>query len=112
MSADPTERAALKGRIEDALQDFTDSQCALARRTVPDLDRYAEELSETTRDRQVALHDLGFCVDEGLEDLIRACWRRNVPTWWTSCIGTGNPDDDHGGDAHIGFGDPFVAARW
>jgi hypothetical protein len=44
-------------------------------------------LSNFTIHRQVALVDLGFCVDEGLEDLIRACWRRGIETA-SSCIGT------------------------
>ena len=36
--------------------------------------------------RQVVLPELGFSVDEGLEDLIRACWRRGIATCG-SCIG-------------------------
>lgn len=51
------------------------------------LDREAEQLSNVTIHRQVALVDLGFCVDEGLEELVRVCWRRGIETT-ASCIGT------------------------
>jgi hypothetical protein len=42
--------------------------------------------------RQVQLPELGFTVDEGLEDLIRACWRRGIATA-ASCIGGVYRDD-------------------
>jgi len=56
---------------------------------------------------QVELPELGFTVDEGLEELIGTCWRRGIGTF-ISCIGT----DWHNGDAYIGFTDPNCAARW
>jgi hypothetical protein len=51
-----------------------------------------------TEHPQVLLPELGFTVDEGLEELIELCWRRGIPTG-NSCIG-GNPDA-HDGRGHF-----------
>jgi hypothetical protein len=59
--------------------------------------------------RQVALPELGFTVDEGLEEIIRACWRRGIPTL-SSCIGGFYRDD-----AEIifdGDGATWIGERW
>jgi hypothetical protein len=58
--------------------------------------------------RQVALPELGFTVDEGLEELIRLCWWRGIATF-VCCIGE---KDFHDGDGYIGFFDPNAALRW
>jgi len=65
----------------------------------------------TPEHRQVDLPELGFAVDEGLEELIQLCWQRGIGTF-TSCIGSGDPDDWHGGDGMIGFTDPNAPTRW
>jgi hypothetical protein len=56
--------------------------------------------------RQVVLPELGFSVDEGLEDLVRACWRRGIATA-ASCIGGVYRDD-----AEILFSDMYAGWRW
>jgi hypothetical protein len=64
-----------------------------------------------THHPQVLLPELGFTVDEGLEELIEACWRRGIAT--TSCCIGGRPDIDDG-HGHIDFADPqdYFAERW
>lgn len=59
---------------------------------------------------QVDLPDLGFSVDRGLEELIRACWRRGIATS-VSCIGTGDSTErPHAG--YVGFYEAQDAGRW
>jgi hypothetical protein len=59
---------------------------------------------------QVLLPELGFSVDAGLEDLVRACWRRGIATV-ESCIGWRKPST--GEVLSIIFFCDFVhALRW
>jgi hypothetical protein len=39
-----------------------------------------------TKHPQVLLPELGFTVDEGLEELVELCWKRGIATG-NSCIG-------------------------
>jgi hypothetical protein len=59
--------------------------------------------------RQVVLPELGFSVDEGLEELVRLCWHRGIATC-SSCIGTGGAF--HGPNTVICFGTLSHAWRW
>lgn len=61
------------------------------------------------RHPQIHLPELGFSVDEGLEDLIRACWHRGLAT--TGCCIEQHSDDEHEGETFIGFWYPTYR-RW
>lgn len=63
---------------------------------------------------QVELPELGFTVDRGLEELIRACWRRGIRTS-ACCIGTLFPGEEPWRDGplgYIGFYYAEDALRW
>jgi hypothetical protein len=71
----------------------------------------SDDADHTYDHEQVALPELGFTVDRGLEELIRLCWRRGIATS-VCCIGSGDLDGYHGGDGYIGFFYPSAAERW
>jgi hypothetical protein len=70
-----------------------------------------------TEHRQVLLPELGFTVDEGLEELIELCWRRGIATG-DSCVEDRasssrevRPDSPEG-QGHVTVVDELFAMRW
>jgi hypothetical protein len=107
-SGNPQGRPTI-GEVHTVNPVMPDIARSAARASVEDdlLEHEAERLSNVTTHRQVALMDLGICVDEGLENLIRACWRRGIETAM-SCIGT---DPGPTGDGTLDLGS-FGVRAW
>jgi hypothetical protein len=61
-----------------------------------------------TKHPQVLLPELGFTVDEGLEELVELCWKRGIATG-NSCIGESPGSAD--GCGHFTLVDDWFAMR-
>jgi hypothetical protein len=68
-----------------------------------------KEEGPMTEHSQVLLPELGFTVDEGLEELIELCWKRGLATG-NSCIGGNSVSDDARG--HFTLVNDWFAMRW